>query len=254
MAYKAVIADDEKELRTYLKSLLAAIWPDLVICGEAGNGREALELVEAEGPQVVFLDIRMPGLSGLQVAQRIAGVCRIVFVTAYDQYAVEAFERDAVDYLVKPVSKKRLMQTVQRLKKQLDISTDPPAGLAGIVEHVLAGLNAKTAGDFLHWIRVQVKDSVRLIPVEEVDYFQAKDKYTLVITEDGESLIRKSIKELISELDPDLFWQIHRSTIVNVSKIEKVSRSFTGRGILRLKERPELLTVSRSYLHLFKQM
>jgi DNA-binding LytR/AlgR family response regulator len=254
MTYKAVIADDEKELRTYLKSLLAVTWPDLVICGEAGNGREALELVEDEGPQVIFLDIRMPGLSGMEVAQKIAGVCRVVFVTAYDQYAVEAFEREAVDYLVKPVSRERLTQTVERLKKQLDVSIEPPAGLAGVVEHVLASLNAKTAADFLHWIRVQVKDSVHLIPVEEVNYFQAKDKYTLVITKDGESLIRKTIKELISELDPNLFWQIHRSIIVNVSKIDRVSRSFTGRGILRLKERPELLTVSRNYLHLFKQM
>jgi DNA-binding LytR/AlgR family response regulator len=254
MTYKAVIADDEKELRTYLKSLLAVTWPDLVICGEAGNGREALELVEDEGPQVIFLDIRMPGLSGMEVAQKIAGVCRVVFVTAYDQYAVEAFEREAVDYLVKPVSRERLTQTVERLKKQLDVSIEPPAGLAGVVEHVLASLSAKTAADFLHWIRVQVKDSVHLIPVEEVNYFQAKDKYTLVITKDGESLIRKTIKELISELDPNLFWQIHRSIIVNVSKIERVSRSFTGRGILRLKERPELLTVSRNYLHLFKQM
>ncbi len=254
MTYKAVIADDEKELRTYLKSLLAVTWPDLVICGEAGNGREALELVEDEGPQVIFLDIRMPGLSGMEVAQKIPGVCRVVFVTAYDQYAVEAFEREAVDYLVKPVSRERLTQTVERLKKQLDVSIEPPAGLAGVVEHVLASLSAKTAADFLHWIRVQVKDSVHLIPVEEVNYFQAKDKYTLVITKDGESLIRKTIKELISELDPNLFWQIHRSIIVNVSKIERVSRSFTGRGILRLKERPELLTVSRNYLHLFKQM
>lgn len=254
MTYKAVIADDEKELRTYLKSLLAVTWPDLVICGEAGNGREALELVEDEGPQVIFLDIRMPGLSGMEVAQKIAGVCRVVFVTAYDQYAVEAFEREAVDYLVKPVSRERLTQTVERLKKQLDVSIEPPAGLAGVVEHVLASLSAKTAADFLHWIRVQVKDSVHLIPVEEVNYFQAKDKYTLVITKDGESLIRKTIKELISELDPNLFWQIHRSIIVNVSKIDRVSRSFTGRGILRLKERPELLTVSRNYLHLFKQM
>jgi len=254
MTYKAVIADDEKELRTYLKSLLAVTWPDLVICGEAGNGREALELVEDEGPQVIFLDIRMPGLSGMEVAQKIPGVCRVVFVTAYDQYAVEAFEREAVDYLVKPVSRERLTQTVERLKKQLDVSIEPPAGLAGVVEHVLASLSAKTAADFLHWIRVQVKDSVHLIPVEEVNYFQAKDKYTLVITKDGESLIRKTIKELISELDPNLFWQIHRSIIVNVSKIDRVSRSFTGRGILRLKERPELLTVSRNYLHLFKQM
>jgi DNA-binding LytR/AlgR family response regulator len=254
MTYEAVIADDEKELRTYLKSILAETWPDLVISGEAENGPEALELVEAKRPQVVFLDIRMPGLSGLDVAQKIAEVCRVVFVTAYDQYAVEAFEREAVDYLLKPVSKERLMQTVQRLKRQLDLSIDPPAGLAKFVQQVLSNLKAKKPSDFLQWIRVQIQDSVRIIPVAEVDYFQAKDKYTLVITKEGELLIRKSIKELVSELDPNLFWQIHRSIIVNMSKVEQVSRSFTGRGVLRLKERSELLTVSRSFLHLFKQM
>jgi len=254
MTYKAVIADDEKELRTYLKSLLAEVWPELIISGEAANGQEALALVESERPQIAFLDIRMPGLSGLEVAKKIAGVCRIVFVTAYDQYAVEAFEREAVDYLLKPVSKKRVLQTVQRLKKQLQVSLEPPAGLAEVVSQVLSGLKGGQPSDFLHWIRVQHKDSIRLIPVEEVDYFKAEDKYTLVLTRDGESLIRKSIKELMSELEPNRFWQIHRSLIVNVSKIDQVSRSLTGRGILKLKERPELLTVSRNYLHLFKQM
>jgi DNA-binding LytR/AlgR family response regulator len=254
MTYKAVIADDEKELRTYLKSLLAEVWPELIICGEAKNGLEALALVESERPQIAFLDIKMPGLSGLEVADKIAGFCRIVFATAYDQYAVKAFERGAVDYLVKPISKKRLLQTVQRLKKELDLSTGPPAGLTEIVKQVLANLKAKTTGDFLRWIRVQVKESIQLIPVKEVDYFQAEDKYTLVMTKDGETLIKKSIKDLVRELDPDQFWQIHRSLIVNVSKIDQVSRSLTGRGVLKFKERPELLTVSRNYLHLFKQM
>ena len=140
MSYKAVVADDEKELRTYLISILSEIWPELIICGEAKNGKEALQLVESKRPQVAFLDIRMPGLSGMEVAKRIAGLCRIVFVTAFDQYAIEAFEREAVDYLLKPVSKERLLQTVQRLKNQLDASTEPPAGLAEVVEQVLSKL------------------------------------------------------------------------------------------------------------------
>ncbi len=254
MTYKAIIADDEKELRTYLKSILSEIWPELVICGEAKNGKEAIELVESKHPQIAFLDIRMPGFSGMEVARRIAGQCRIVFVTAFDQYAVEAFEREAVDYLVKPVPKERLIQTVQRLKSQLDSSVEPPARLAEAVEQILSKLPGREKPDFLRWIKTQNKDSIRLIPVEEADYFKAEDKYTLVVTKEGESLIKKSIKELAQELDPGQFWQIHRGIIVNVSKIDKVSRSLTGRGVLKMKGRPELLTVSRNYLHLFKQM
>jgi len=254
MIYKAIIADDEKELRTYLKSILSEIWPELIICGEAKNGKEALELVESKRPQIAFLDIRMPGLSGMEVAKRIAGLCRVVFVTAFDQYAIEAFEREAVDYLLKPVSKERLLQTVQRLKNQLDASTEPPAGLAEVVEQVLSKLPGRGGTEFLRWIKTQHKDTIRLIPVEEVDYFKAEDKYTLVIAKEEESLIKKSIKELAQELDPDQFWQIHRGMIVNVSRIDKVSRSLTGRGMLKLKERSEVLTVSRNYLHLFKQM
>jgi DNA-binding LytR/AlgR family response regulator len=254
MAYKAVIADDEKELRTYLRSMLSEVWPDLTICGEAKNGKEALQMVESLHPDIAFLDIKMPGLSGMEVAKKIAGLCRIVFVTAFDQYAVEAFESEAVDYLLKPVSKERLIHTMQRLKNQLNFSIEPPARLTEVIEQVLFKLANRGGSDFLRWIKVQNKDTIRLIPVEEADYFKAEDKYTLVITKEGESLIKKSIKELAQELDPSQFWQIHRGTIVNVSKIEKVSRSLTGRGILKLKERPEFLTVSRNYLHLFKQM
>jgi DNA-binding LytR/AlgR family response regulator len=254
MAYKAVIADDEKELRTYLRSMLSEVWPDLTICGEAKNGKEALQMVESLHPDIAFLDIKMPGLSGMEVAKRIAGLCRIVFVTAFDQYAVEAFESEAVDYLLKPVSKERLIHTMQRLKNQLNFSIESPARLTEVIEQVLFKLANRGGSDFLRWIKVQNKDTIRLIPVEEADYFKAEDKYTLVITKEGESLIKKSIKELAQELDPSQFWQIHRGTIVNVSKIEKVSRSLTGRGILKLKERPEFLTVSRNYLHLFKQM
>jgi len=255
MNYKAIIVDDEKELRTYLKNMLAETWPQLEICGEAINGKEALKMVDAFAPHIAFLDIKMPGLSGLDVAKNIAGICRIVFITAFDQYAVEAFEREAVDYLVKPVTKERLLQTVNRLKKQLQSSPEPPTDLAQIITQVLANLQEnKNADKYLQWIKTQHKESVRLIPVEEVDYFQAGDKYTLVITAEGEALIKKSIKELSHELDPQKFWQIHRGTIVNVSRIENIRRSLTGRGILKLKNRTDTLTVSRQYLHLFKQM
>jgi len=225
-----------------------------MICGEAANGKEALEMVDAHAPGIAFLDIRMPGLSGLDVAKRIAEQCRIVFVTAYDQYAVEAFERAAVDYLVKPVTKKRLTQTVLRLKKQLQSPEAQPAGLPEIVRQVLTNLQKQPQTNYLQWIKAQQNESVRLIPVGDVDYFQAEDKYTLVMTAEGEFLIKKSIRELTAELDPDKFWQIHRATIVNVAKIEEVGRTLTGRGIVKLKNRPEQLLVSRHFLHLFKQM
>jgi len=192
--YKAIIADDEKELRTYLKSMLQEVWPELVICGESKNGKETLELVESKQPQIAFLDIRMPGLSGMEVAKRIADLCQIVFVTAFDQYAVEAFEKEAVDYLLKPVSKERLIQTVQRLKNQLDSSAGTPERLAEVIEQVISKLPGRGGTHFLRWIKTQDKDSIRLIPVEETDYFRAEDKYTLVITKEGEFLIKKSIK------------------------------------------------------------
>jgi len=252
--HKAIIADDERELRNYLKTMLKEAWPELVICGEAANGNEALELVSLNRPQIAFLDIKMPGLSGMDVAEKIAHICRIVFVTAYDQYAVEAFEKEAVDYLVKPVMKERLEQTISRLKRQLKISDSPVGDISELVGQVIKRLNDKEKAEYLRWIRIQVRDGTRLIPADDVVYFKAEDKYTLVMTKDGESLIKKSIKELAEELDPDHFWQIHRGSIVNVSKIDKVSRSLTGRGVLKLKGSPELLTVSRNYLHYFKQM
>jgi len=254
MAHKAIIADDEKELRTYLRSLLSETWPDLIVCGEATNGKEALEIVESEHPDIAFLDIRMPGLTGMDVAKRIAGSCHIVFVTAYDRYAVEAFEREAVDYLLKPVSKERLMQTIERLKERIEAVPSPSPQLTEAVQELLSKLPSQVGRDYLRWIKTQHRDSIRLIPVEEIDYFKADDKYTLVMTKEGESLIRKSIKELAEELDPAQFWQIHRGTIVNVFRIDSVSHSLTGRGIMKLKERPEMLTVSRNYLHLFKHM
>jgi DNA-binding LytR/AlgR family response regulator len=251
---KAIIADDEDQLRSYLKSRLSDVWPELIICSEARNGQEALEMIEKYRPHIAFLDIRMPGLSGMDVAKKIADSCRVVFITAYDQYAVEAFENDAIDYILKPVTRERLKKTTDRLKKKIATYSEPPTDLSKIIDRIMANLTNREVSPYLQWIRTQQGEEIRLIPVEEVCYFKASDKYTMVMTKDRESLIRKPIKELTNELDPDKFWRIHRGTIVNAACIANMSRSLTGRGVIRLKDRSETLTVSRSYIHIFKQM
>ena len=251
---RAIIADDEKPLRDYLRSLLEEVWPDLVICGEAEHGREAVDLIMKHRPHIAFLDIKMPGMSGMEVAAKISGACHIVFVTAYDRFAVEAFEREAVDYLLKPVARDRLTTTVERLKERLAAKELPAPGLAELTERILSEFKGGKKPSFLTWVRVQHGDGVHIIPVDDVCYFKADEKYTLVITDDGESLISTTIRELSDALDPNRFWQIHRGTIVNVSRIHTVSRSLTGRGMVRMKNRDEILTVSRPFLHLFKQM
>ncbi|MFC1824284.1 LytR/AlgR family response regulator transcription factor [Thermodesulfobacteriota bacterium] len=251
---KAIIADDEEPLRRFLRARLSEVWPELIICGEAKNGQQALDLIERHRPEIAFLDIRMPGLTGMKVAEQIVRSCLVVFVTAYDQYAVEAFENEAVDYLLKPVSVNRLRKSVNRLKKKL--KTDPGSSEvpAETLNRLLAAFSNKKGRQHLQYVRVQKGDGIRLIPVDEVIYFKASDKYTLVITGDEESLIRKPIKELTKELDPEYFWQIHRGTIVNVRSISRVSRSLTGRGVVRLEHRQETLRVSNRYMHLFRQM
>jgi len=248
---KAVIADDEAPLRQFLRARLSEVWPELVICGEARNGKEALDLIERHRPQIAFLDIKMPGITGMQVAEKIAGSCRIVFVTAFDEFAVEAFEKEAVDYLLKPVSKERLEKTVKRLKEDLASGAGLPAEM---LHRLMVRLSLEKGSGRLQYLRVQHGDGVRLLPVEEVIYFKAEDKYTAVITREGESLVRKPIKELAEELDHEKFWQIHRGVIVNVRFIARMSRSLTGKGVIKLKDRSENLTVSSRYMHLFKQM
>jgi len=238
-------------LRESLRRGLSRVWPELVILGEAQNGREALDLIERQHPNIAFLDIRMPGLTGMEVAERMAGACRIVFVTAYEAYAVEAFENEAVDYLLKPVSAERLAKTVARLKETLKTQEALPVET---LRRLMIRLSGQEDLHRLQYIRVQQGDSVSLIPVDEVVYFKAQDKYTQVMTGEGESLIRKTIKELTEVLAPEQFWQIHRGTIVNVRHIDRVSRSLTGKGVVRLKGRRETLTVSNRYLHLFRQM
>jgi len=248
---KAVIADDEAPLRQFLRARLSEVWPELVICGEAKNGKDALDLIERHRPQIAFLDIKMPGLTGMDVAGKIAGSCRIVFVTAYDDFAVEAFEKEAVDYLLKPVSRERLEKTVKRLREELESGESVQAE---ILQRLMTRLSEEEGSRHLQYIRVQHGDGVRLVPVDDVIYFKAEDKYTAVMTREGESLVRKPIKELAEELDPEKFWQIHRGVIVNVRSIARVSRSLTGKGVVKLKDRSETLTVSSRYMHLFKQM
>ena len=251
---EAIIADDEKQLRIHLKSKLADLWPELTICGEAQNGLEALELIESCRPAIAFLDIKMPGLSGIEVAQKISADCRVVFITAFDRYAVEAFENEAVDYILKPVTDKRLQKTIQRLKKQISAISNPPIDFHQTMDRLLAALKDKQLPGYLKWIKVRHGEEVRLISIDEVCYFKAEDKYSLVRTLEKESLIKKSIRQLSEELDPEQFWRIHRGSIINVNRIAGIHRSFAGRLIINLKDLPEMLTVSRSYAHLFKQM
>ena len=252
---EVVIADDEKQLRIYLRSKLAKLWPELVITGEAENGYQALDLIEAKRPGVAFLDIKMPGLSGLEVAKRITGDCIVVFITAYDEFAIEAFENEAIDYLLKPVTDERFARTIQRLKKQLAAS--PPASprvLTATLERLLVRLENKEETGYLRWIKARLGDEVRLVAADDVYFFKAEDKYTVVKTRKGEYLIKISIRQLSEELDPDQFWRIHRSTIVNLNRVAGVHRSFGGRLLIKLRDLPETLPVSKTYSHLFKQM
>jgi DNA-binding LytR/AlgR family response regulator len=254
---RAIIADDEPNLAAYLRARLGVVWPELVIVGIAGDGPAALRLIENEDPDVLFLDIRMPGLSGLEVARRAAEGVQVVFVTAFDQYAVAAFEHAAVDFLLKPVNDERLAQTVHRLRQRL---RNPPAGddlkqALDALSRVLPALGGMTAAPTrLAWIRASIGNQIRLIAVEEVCYFRANDKYTSVFTTEGESLIRTSLRDLAEQLDPDRFWQIHRGTIVNVAHVAATARDLSGRVQVKLKSRPESLAVSRAFAHRFRQM
>jgi len=254
---RALIADDEPHLAAYLRDRLVAAYPELDVVGIAGNGPEALRLIEEHDPDVLFLDIRMPGLNGLEVARRVADGVQIVFVTAYDQYALEAFEREAVDYLLKPVTDERLAQTVRRLRERL--RAPPPADelkrALDALSRVLPALSGNAAAPGrLAWVRASVGNQVRLIAVEEVCYFQANDKYTSVFTAEGEALIRTSLRELGEQLDPDRFWQVHRGTIVNLAHVAATTRDLSGRTQIKLKSRPETLAVSRAFAQRFRQM
>ncbi|MEC5216891.1 DNA-binding LytR/AlgR family response regulator [Actimicrobium sp. GrIS 1.19] len=247
----AILADDERLMRDQLRLRLQEAWPELDIIGEAKNGEEAIALVQAHRPDFTFLDIRMPGKNGLDAAQAIGNSSHIVFITAYDQYAVEAFERGAVDYLLKPAETERLRLTVERLKAR--ISTPPPE-LGGMLAQLAKQMGLAVKPAWLQWIQASIGQELRLIPVEEILFFQSDEKYTRVQTARYEALIRKPVRDLAVELDPELFWQIHRSTLVNVHAIDGVARDLRGRHLVLIKGQPDKLEVSRSFVHLFKQM
>jgi DNA-binding LytR/AlgR family response regulator len=253
----ALIADDEPLLRERLRGLLARLWPELSVVAEARNGREAVEMFDEHAPQVVFLDVHMPGLNGVEAARSIARRAEVVFVTAYEQYAVTAFEQGAIDYVVKPFDEARLADTVQRLQQRLARAPGNDAdGIDAVIEKVSAELRRRgtAATGWLQWIKASVGNSVRLIPVEQVAYLRSDEKYTLVVWEGGEALIRKTIRELADELDPDRFAQVHRSVIVNLHQVSHVDRGPNETAEVRLKGRADVLPVSRSYVHVFRHM
>jgi DNA-binding LytR/AlgR family response regulator len=277
-APRAVLADDERLMREQLRARLAEVWPELQIVAEARNGIEAVQLVAEHRPDIVFLDIRMPGLTGVDAARQIAQLPpretdkeadddddllpEIVFITAYDQYAVEAFEQGVADYVLKPAERDRLQLTVQRIQKRLAArqggpdAQDAPAGpnMQQLLHQLSAHLTPGGAPQYLQWIQASVGQAIQMIPVDEVLFFISDEKYTRVQTAQVEALIRKPIKELVDEIDPRLFWQIHRSTLVNVKAISGVTRDFRGRQIVAVKGHGEKLEVSRSYTGLFKGM
>ena len=250
---RAVIADDEEILIQGLKIMLDRLWPELEICGEAQTGKEALALIEKTKPDIAFLDIKMPGLSGIQVAKKAYNVCKIVFITAYDHYAVEAFESEAVDYLLKPVTDSRLENTIVRLKNHL-VSKPDHSELEIKMKKIIQVLENRDVPERLRLIKVKTGAELRFIPVSEVVFFKAEDKYTVVQTAQKEFLIKTPIKELEKELDPDQFWRVHRSSIVNIEKIKLIKRSFTNQMMIAFEHTDQIIPVSRSCEHLFNQM
>jgi DNA-binding LytR/AlgR family response regulator len=249
----AVIADDERLMREQIAARLKEAWPELEIVGEAANGREAVALVRAREPDVVFLDIRMPEMDGIEAAKALAGQAHVVFVTAYDEYAVNAFEQGAVDYLLKPADPERVATTCQRLRARIDRKPDAMEELlAQLSQRLPAG--AVKPRDYLRWVQASVGATLRVIPTTDILFFRAEDKYTRVQTAGFEALIRKPIKELVDELDPAEFWQIHRAIVIRVDAVEQVGRDFRGHQVVKMKGRDEKLEVSRSFSHLFKQM
>jgi len=254
----ALIADDEPLLRKSLTRLLADAWPELDVVAQARNGREALAQFEALQPDICFLDVHMPGLSGVQAARQIGRRAHLVFVTAYDQYAVQAFENEALDYLVKPLEPARLADTVSRLKARLR-AAEPRADTEALLEQLAAHLDKKRAPARLRWIHATVGQALRVIPVDEIDFLRSDEKYTLIAWrgdagKPGEALIRTPLKELLDQLDAAHFVQVHRAVVVNRRAISHITRGANETAQIHLKGREDVLPVSRSYLHLFRQM
>jgi len=244
----AIVAEDEPILRAQLEGKLRKLWPELEIIASVEDGAAALEALEDRTPDFMFLDIQMPEMTGVEVARHVGGRSHVVFVTAYDQYAIQAFETGAVDYILKPAADDRLSVTIERLKAKL---ASPPMDLKAVLSQIAEAGGRK---EKLQWIKATIGQNLKLIPVAEVLFFQSDEKYTRVVLADGEALIKTPIRELIDGLDPEVFWQIHRSTLVNVSAIAAVTRDFRGQAHVKIKGKDESLVVSRIYSHLFKQM
>jgi DNA-binding LytR/AlgR family response regulator len=244
----AVIAEDEPLVRREIRDTLAQLWPQLTILAEVGDGLEAIAALESLRPNVLFLDINMPGLNGLEVAQRLNGRAHVVFVTAFDQYAVAAFEQGALDYVLKPISPSRMQLTIERLRSRL---YEPPADLHRIAE-LLKEL-APPEPEYLKWVTVPHGAELRVVAVAEISYLRADQKYTTVVTPQGAFLLTSSLRQMKEKLDPQVFWQIHRSVVVNVSAIDRIYRSFRGALEIKVKGREELLPVSAAHAHLFRE-
>lgn len=245
----AVVAEDEPLIRQEICDTLAQLWPELSVLAEVGDGGAALAALERFSPAVFFLDIQMPGLDGLEVAQRLNGRAHVVFVTAFDRYAVAAFEQGALDYVLKPISAARMQLTVQRLRARL---SEPPADLSRI-----AGLLRQLApapSKYLQWLTVPHGAELRVLAVAEISYLRADTKYTAVVTPHGSFLMHSSLQQMRERLDPQLFWQIHRSVVVNVGAIDTIYRSFRGTLEVKLKGRDELLPVSAAHVHRFREL
>jgi DNA-binding LytR/AlgR family response regulator len=254
---KCVVAEDEALLRNELLALLKESWPELEVVAACEDGGSALEAIATHKPDVAFLDIRMPGLTGLEVAAATSEASpgtQVVFVTAYNQYAIDAFDRGAVDYLLKPIAADRLAASVRRVKARMTSGASDGGALAAIIEELRTKLPRETRAAPLAWITASVGKETRLIMVDDVAYFHAEDKYTVVMTAEGEALIRKPLRELLAALDPAIFKQIHRSTIVNMKAVAGITRDDTGRGTMRLKNRTETLAVSLTFMALFRNM
>lgn len=253
----ALIADDEPLLRKALARLLAQAWPELVVVAHSRNGREAVEQFEVRLPDVCFLDVQMPGMSGVEAARHIGRRAHIVFVTAFDQYAVQAFEHGALDYLVKPVEPARLAETVTRLRERL-LTAQPALDAEALIEQLAARLRKDSTPAALQWIRASVGQTVRMIAVHDIDFLRSDEKYTLIAWRDdgkpAEALIRTPLKELLAQLDSAQFTQVHRAVVVNLRAISHVTRGENETAQIHLKARRDVLPVSRKYLHLFRQM
>ena len=251
----ALIADDEDLPRAELRRMLATAWPDLQVVAECEHGPATLEALAAHAPEVAFLDIRMPGASGLEVARAASGRCHVVFTTAYDSHAIEAFEAGAVDYLLKPVQADRLAQTVARLRQRLAAREAAPpldALVAQLAERLQLG--GAAASERLRWISASVGDTIKLFGIDDVLFFQSDEKYTRVVTAGDEAHVRRPLKEIAAGLDPDAFWQVHRGVIVRAAAVARATRDELGRITLHLKQHDEKLPVSQAYAWRFKPM